>query len=147
MNEQNDPEKKIIVDEDWKTQVEREKEQLTQPAGEPAAESSEEASSPQTESSQAESPQAESSDTSQLPPASFGLLVSSLATQAMAAFGLLPLEDGGQSKVDLDLARHCIDMLAMLQEKTKGNLDAEEDQMLEDAVHQLRLLFVQIQQS
>ena len=48
-------------------------------------------------------------------------------------------------EIQLDVARHSIDMLAMLQEKTKGNLTSEEDEMLESALHQMRMLFVAVQ--
>ncbi len=46
---------------------------------------------------------------------------------------------------NLDFARHHIDTLAMLQEKTKGNLSSEEDEMLEGLIHQLRMAFMAVQ--
>ena len=48
--------------------------------------------------------------------------------------------------MNLDFAKFQIDMLVMLQEKTKGNLNDAESQMVDDAVNQLRMMFVQVQQ-
>ena len=115
-------EPKIIVDDDWKSQVEQEKEQLKQ----------------QQESTDDDQPD----DLGELPPASFVVLISTLATQAMATMGLLPDPTTGTPTVNLPLAKHFIDMLAMLQEKTKGNLTEEESAHLRDGLHQLRMIFV-----
>ena len=113
-------EKKIIVDEDWKTQVEREREeQSSNPTPEPP--------------------------TRELPPPSMPLLITTLATQALAAMGQIPDPVENRPVVNLDLAKHHIEMLGLLDEKTKGNLDDEEAQMLTTVLHQLRLAFVQIE--
>jgi hypothetical protein len=57
------------------------------------------------------------------------------------SLGLLPVED--VQEPDFELASHHIDLLAMLQEKTKGNLTAEEQQTLDDSVAELRMRFVE----
>lgn len=88
---------------------------------------------------------AESADKSsqqKLPPPSFSLLVATFASQAMVAFGKAPDPINGKTEIRLELARHAIDMLDILQQKTKGNLAAEEDAMLEGILHQLRLEFL-----
>jgi len=77
-----------------------------------------------------------------LPPPSFSLLVASLGSQAMVALGQVPNPLDGKTEVRLDLAKHAIEMLAILEQKTKGNLDAEEARMLEAVLHQLRMAFV-----
>ncbi len=115
-------EPKIIVDDDWKSQVEQEKEQLKQ----------------QQESSGDEQPD----DLGELPPATFMVLMSTLATQAMAAMGLLPDPMTGKPTINLPMAKHFVDLLAMLQEKTKGNLTEEESDHLRDGLHQLRMVYV-----
>lgn len=75
------------------------------------------------------------------PPASFPLLVSMLGTQALAAMG--QLGDGPDApKVRLDYAKHYIDMLALVDEKCKGNLTTQEYDLLADWLHQLRMAFV-----
>lgn len=78
----------------------------------------------------------------QLPPANFMVLLSTLATQAMASLGFIPDPSTGKPNVNRPMAKHFIDMLAMLQEKTKGNLDEEETNHLRDALHQLRMTYV-----
>ena len=77
-----------------------------------------------------------------LPPPSFSLLVASLGSQAMVALGQVPNPLDGKTEVRLDLARHAIEMLSILEQKTKGNLAADEAQMLDSVLHQLRMAFV-----
>ena len=79
-----------------------------------------------------------------LPPASFTFLVLSLRTQAEVHLGLLPYGEEENAKPDLDLARHAIDMLGVLAEKTKGNLSLEERRLLENSLTELRFRFVQV---
>src|SRR2546423_7519277 len=79
----------------------------------------------------------------QLPPPSFSLLIATFASQAMVAFGKVPDPIEGKTEVRLELARHAIDMLDILEQKTKGNLTADEAAMLEGILHQLRLEFVE----
>lgn len=78
-----------------------------------------------------------------LPPPSFSLLVATFASQAMVAFGHAPNPIDGKTEVRLELARHAIDMLDILEQKTKGNLTPDEATMLESVLHQLRLAFVE----
>ena len=59
--------------------------------------------------------------------------------------GQIPDPSQQQPVIHMGLARHYIDTLAVLDEKTKGNLDEEESAMLEQALHQLRMLFVAVQ--
>lgn len=129
MSEENQPEQepKIIVDDDWKSQVEKEKEQLKQPeTGD-------------------ESPAADPHEgPMELPEASFLVLLSTLGTQAMAAMGLLPDPISGNPNVNLPMAKHFIDTLEVLKEKTKGNLSEMEEAHLRDALHQLRMTFVAV---
>ncbi|MEW6733394.1 MAG: DUF1844 domain-containing protein [Acidobacteriota bacterium] len=73
--------------------------------------------------------------------ADFSNLVGLLMTNAAIHLGLDPQFKG---KVDLDTARHFIEMLATLQEKTEGNLNEEEQQLLEDVVTRLRMEYVTI---
>lgn len=80
-----------------------------------------------------------------LPPASFGFLVASLRAQAEVQLGLLHFgEEKDRPEPNLPLARHAIDMLAVLQEKTKGNLSWPEQRELENSLTELRVRFVQI---
>jgi len=80
-----------------------------------------------------------------LPPASFEFLVLSMRTQAEIQLGLLHFGDpSDRPKPNLALARHSIDMLSILQEKTKGNLSLEEQRLLENSLTELRFRYVQV---
>jgi len=77
----------------------------------------------------------------ELPPPDFDFLVYSLRLQAELNMGLLPY--GEEREPDFELGRHNIDLLAMLQEKTKGNLSLEEQRSLDNSVTELRFRWVQ----
>ena len=77
-----------------------------------------------------------------LPPASFSMHITMLATQAMVALGQMADPVQGKVVVRKNLARHYIDTLGMLEEKTKGQLTANEASLLQAALHDLRMLFV-----
>jgi hypothetical protein len=79
-----------------------------------------------------------------LPPASFSLLILSLRTQAEMQLGLLHFGDEkDQPEADLPAARHAIDLLAVLRDKTKGNLSMDEERLLENSLTELRFRYVQ----
>lgn len=77
-------------------------------------------------------------------PASFVNFLTTLASQAASALGAVPHPVTGQRAVDLESGRYWIDVLAMLQEKTKGNLQAPEARLLEGLLSDLRMQFVAI---
>lgn len=80
-----------------------------------------------------------------VPPASFEFLVASLRAQAEVQLGLLHFGDEkDRPEPNLPLARHAIDMLGMLQEKTKGNLSWPEQRELDNSLTELRFRFVQV---
>jgi hypothetical protein len=79
-----------------------------------------------------------------LPPASFAFLVLSLRAQCESSLGLMPLGQEEKPEPDLAMARHGIDLLGILLEKTKGNLSLEEHRLLENSLTELRFRFVQI---
>lgn len=113
-------EKKIIVDEDWKSQVETDREDQRHTEQEGAAESSE-----------------------PIPAPTFESLVVSIATQAMGCMGQMA-DEKGNPIVDLEVGKHMIDTLTVLEEKTKGNLTTEEASMLENIMHQLHMFYVSV---
>lgn len=75
---------------------------------------------------------------------SFGTLLISLSTQALMHLGEIPDLEGGQPHLDLAAARHIIDLIAVLERKTQGNLDADEAALLERILYDLRMRFVAI---
>ena len=71
-------------------------------------------------------------------------LILSLSTSAMIQLGLVEDPAGGRIPADFEAARHTIDMLAVVQEKTRGNLTPQEEQLLEQVLYELRLAYVNI---
>ena len=83
-----------------------------------------------------------------LPPATFEFLIMSLKTQAEVHLGLLFFgEEKDRPKPDLKLARHTIDVIGMLSEKTQGNLSLEEKRLLENSLTELRFRYVEAAKS
>ena len=76
-------------------------------------------------------------------PCSFSTLILSLASSAVMSLGLEPNPQTNKIEKDLDVARFNIDMLKLLQEKTKNNLSKEEEQFLNSVVNDLQLKFVE----
>ena len=81
------------------------------------------------------------------PPPTFEFLVFSLKTQAEMRLGLLPFGDQEENRPDLPAARHAIDLLAMISEKTRGNLSLEEQRLIENSLTELRFRFVHVSES
>jgi hypothetical protein len=77
------------------------------------------------------------------PKTTFGALVGWIATNAYSALGLLP-DPAGRSHADLAIARQMIEWLALLEQKTRGNLSFEESDFLSRAIYELRLAFVEV---
>jgi hypothetical protein len=79
-----------------------------------------------------------------IPAIDFVTFVLSLSTNGMVSLGLLPIPGTQEKKLDLPLARQTIDILTLLQEKTKGNLSGEEERILDNVVYDLRMTYVQV---
>ena len=77
-----------------------------------------------------------------LPEASFLTLIDMFAAEAAMNLGMAQTPEGGRTPVDLEAARHWIDMLGMLEQKTSGNLSDEEAGVLENVLAYLRMQFV-----
>ncbi len=115
---------KIIVDDDWKSQVEKEK---------------------QVDASSLDAGISGVDDSSATPPdASFETLVTMLFTQGMAALGQLPGGDSRPAPINKPFAKYFIDTIELLGEKTKGNVSDDESKMLGEVLHVLRLTFVSV---
>ncbi len=115
-DENQNEEPKIIGDDDWKEQVQKEKEQAQTTTDEPAQ--------------------------PEMPEASFSLLVTTLSTQVFAAMGFIPDPTTGRAEPNLPFAKHFIDTLEVLETKTKGNLTEEESNLLTESLHQLRMAYI-----
>lgn len=77
--------------------------------------------------------------------ASFSVLLMSIASSAVMAMGLAPDPQSGQVSQDKELARFNIDLLVVLQDKTKGNLSSDESKFLENLVSDLQMKYVSMQ--
>ena len=124
-------EPKLIIDTDWKSQAQAEKERLAQksaaakPAAAPAGGAGGEAAE-------------------EVHEVRFEDVVGLLATQALSYLGYFGDPQTGQAVVSLEYAKLHIDMLAILEAKTKGNLTEQEQKFLTKTLSQLRMEFVEI---
>jgi len=120
---------KIVSDEGWKEEAKREKEKLS------------EKKKKETGQEQAQ----EAGGVGSLPPPSFMGLVNILVLQALLYMGRLhdPNDKEAKIPVNMDLAKHHIDLLGILEEKTKGNLTDEESKALSLTLHEIRMQYVQ----
>ena len=82
-----------------------------------------------------------------LPPPTFEFLVFSLKTQAEMRMGLLKFGEEQDETPDLAAARHAIDLLAMIHEKTRNNLAMEEQRLIENSLTELRFRYVQVSEN
>lgn len=125
--EEKKEEKKIIVDEDWKAEAQKEKEIL-------AAQ----------EKAEKEKKQETKQDREPLPEGNFAALVSMLTTQSLFALGLLHVKGQEEKEPDLEMAKYHIDILETIQEKTKGNLTPEEETVLSNTLNELHMGYVRV---
>ena len=123
---QENPEKsKIIIDDDWKAQAQAEKAKLAE---------------------EVEGHEGQGAQEGQLPEPTFSTLVSSIVTQILMSLGGYQDPQTKKRYVDLQLAKHYIDTLSMLEEKTKGNLSDAEKKLLDQALYETRMHYVEIGQ-
>ncbi len=78
-----------------------------------------------------------------MPKIDFATFVLSLSTSALVHLGLIEDPQTKQKTKNIEVARQEIDLIEMLKEKTQGNLNSTEEKILEDALYQLRLSFVE----
>ena len=83
-------------------------------------------------------------ESSEWPPVTFSSFILSLATQTLMHLGELPPPPGVKLEVNLDAARQSIDLLMIMKEKTKGNLDTQEADLLEGVLHDAQMSFVRV---
>ena len=76
------------------------------------------------------------------PPINFTNFVLSLSTSALFHFGDFPDQEGGKTEKNLPAAKQTIDILDMLNERTKGNLNEKENQLIQGVLYELKLRYV-----
>lgn len=114
---------KLQIDDDWKSQAQQEKERLAE----------------QVDHADDAGPEG-----GPLPPADFRVLVNMLAMQALMGLGGMREPGGGMIPPNPELAKMHIDLLEVLEVKTKGNVTDEEKRALETTLYHLRLGYVQL---
>ncbi len=114
----SDEQKKIIVDDDWKAEAQREKERLAQ------------------ETSQAKA--------GEIPTPDFAELLNLIVMQAMVGLGMLSGPGGERIAPDLAVAKHFIDLLQVLEDKTRNNLTPDEKRLLDQVLYEMRMRYVQV---
>jgi len=116
------------VDEEWKKQVQQEKRRLAE----------------QDRTAQARRRRAgpQAGPAGPPPKPSFAQFLSGLATQVLISLGEVENPITRRREADLVQAQHTIDLLQLLEEKTKGNLTPQEENFLTNALHDLRLRYV-----
>lgn len=117
---------KLIADDDWKREAQAEKARLAEQQKAKAA-----AAAPG---------EGEEQDG----PVGFEDLIKTFASQAMVYLGYIPDPQSGRAVVAPEYARLYIDFLGILEEKTKGNLTEQEDQLLKGMVSELRMAYVEV---
>jgi len=135
MDSMNDEEKKIIIDEDWKSQVQAEKEAMARKSPpETSAETS------------AEKPAAAPHEPiGVLPEPTLADLCTMLGAQAMVALSAYADPNEGRKPEQLEQAKYIIDMLAVLESKTQGNRTPEEIALFSNTLHELRMAYMAVQ--
>ena len=118
---------KLHIDSDWKAEAQAEKERLAAAVEEKVTEGAAPASG-------------------ELPPADFKSLMGLLASQAIMGLGAYTDPQSGGVVIDLPGAKFAIDLLGVLEEKTKGNLSDEETDEVSKVLAELRSRFVQVAQ-
>ncbi len=114
-----DAEQKLQIEDDWKNEAAAEKERLA-------------------EDTEQERPAAGPAEVN------FSAIVQWLAMQTMVGLGGMKGPDGQDIPPNMEIAKHYIDMLEVLDTKTAGNLDTDEKRLLDTSLHQLRMAYVEV---
>ncbi|HOI56137.1 MAG TPA: DUF1844 domain-containing protein [Phycisphaerae bacterium] len=141
MAERQDNKQELHIDQDWKAEARAEKERLSR------EQRQKDAADKANERKRAEGvlggDAAEGDEEhGPLPPADFAMLANSLATQALMFMSPHADPETGRSLKNLDLAKHTIDLLGVLEEKTQGNLTSDEKSLLDRVLYQTRMAYV-----
>ena len=130
--------------EEEKGFVIKDKRTFSQETGEPTEEKTQEAT--EEKAAEKEAPRTEAKaaagEEAQLPEVNFATFIFSLSSSALLHFGEIPDPSSGSKKKDLGMAKHTIDILSMLEEKTTGNLTRDEEELFKNILYDLRMRYV-----
>jgi hypothetical protein len=127
---------KIQIDSDWKAEAQAEKARLEEKVK--AAEATKPAAGARPGASGA------AAGPREMPKATVETLIQSIASQAMLYLGIIPDPRSGQRVQHLDIARHHIDTLGVIEDKTKNNLSETEAKLLATTLYELRQAYIQV---
>lgn len=140
----------LHIDTDWKKQAQEEKKRLAEEQAQRAAaqpKAAAPAAGPSAggaaEGGRRSAAGAAGRGAREMPPASIATLIQSLMTQSLFYLGELGAQ-GGDGGVNLDMAKHQIDTLGVLEEKVKGNLTPDEQRLLDAALYETRTRYVSV---
>jgi hypothetical protein len=138
----------LHIDTDWKRQAQEEKKRLADEEAKKASQRQAAAATPSASSAIPGGPAptgapGPGSPRGAIPPANFSVLVQSLLTQILFYLGDLATR-GGAPQVNLDMAKHQIDILGVLEDKTKNNLTDDEKRLLDTALYEVRMRYVSV---
>jgi len=159
---ESDPKPSLHIDTDWKKQAQEEKRRLAEaekakatqaspttaplssapPAGTTDSGAPRSATATATSAAPGASARA-GAQQRELPPPSFATLVQSIVTQALFYLGDLAPR-GSEPVLNLDMAKHQIDLLGVVEEKTANNLDADEKRLLDAALYETRMRYISV---
>ena len=131
----------LHIDSDWKKQAQEEKRRLAEEAAAKAK-----AAAPAAAPGRSTVPATGAAGARQrgeMPAASFATVVQSMLTQALYYLGDLAAR-GGEPMINMDMAKYQIDSLGVLEEKTKNNLSEAEQRLLDTALYEVRMRFVNV---
>ena len=131
----------LHIDTDWKKQAQEEKRRLSEEQQKPSAPPP--SAKPPASAGGATVPAGAARTPRDLPPASFATLVQSILTQVLFYLGDLAPR-GAEPQINLDMAKHNIDMLGVVEEKTRGNISDDEKRMLDAALYETRMRYVAV---
>jgi hypothetical protein len=142
MTDRQNDDQGLHIDQDWKAQARAEKERLA--GQERQKDAADKANQRKREKGILGDDRSEDAlqDHGPLPPADFAMLINSLATQALMFMSPHADPETGKSMKNLDLAKHTIDLLGVIEEKTRGNLTADEKSLLDHVLYQTRMAYV-----
>jgi hypothetical protein len=128
------------VDETWKEQAQKEKLVIQKPAAPSSGAQPDAQQQPQAPAR--EEPAGSDLGADGMPQARFDLFVSGLAMEALIALGEMPHPVTHRQSMNLAQARYLIDLLGVIEAKTKGNLAVDEAQLMKDTLYQLRMRYL-----
>jgi len=137
----------LHIDTDWKKQAQAEKRKLAEQEAAKKAEPAIPAATPSAGAASAGPSAAQAKGARggarEMPPASIATLVQTLMTQTLFYLGELN-QPGAEPVLNMDVAKHQIDTMTVLEEKTKGNLTPDEQKYLDSALYETRMRFVSV---